>query len=173
MLKASAGTTHLLCPCCGSLLPSTVSNAFALVNSAGVHVCGCALVSQRSLGMLHTSLPVPLSWDSQHLLVAVCVHLVRFGAVSHLVWLLPCINVFCASQLLVSLSGCQLEPYSPECEFEFTSVATRVFKCSHGNEGREQSTLVPVGLLLDCDTCAFTVYNYKVRTPWDKSSFKP
>ena len=90
---------RLVHPHCGSLLPSTVSNAFALVNSTCVHVCGCTLISQRSLGVPHTSLPVPLPQDCQHLSVGAFVHLVRFRAASHHMWPLPCINIFCASHI--------------------------------------------------------------------------
>ena len=155
--KHAQVSMHLVHPYHRSLLPSTVSNAFALVNSTHVHVCGHALISQRSLGVIHTSLPVPLPQDCQCLSVGACVHLVRFRAVSHHMWLLSCINIFHASQLLVFLGGHQLEPHSPEHEREFASVVTQVFKCGHGNEGRKQSTLIPVGLLVDCNTC-------KVRT---------
>ena len=103
----------------GSLLPSNVSNVFALVNSACIHICGCTLISQKSLGMLHTSLPVPLPQDCQCLSVGAHVHLVRFRAASCHMWPLPCINIFNALQLLASLGGHQLESHSPECECEF------------------------------------------------------
>ena len=152
-MKQTQVLMHLVHPCHGSLLPSTVSNTFALVNSILIHISGHALVSQKSLGVPHTSLPVLLLQDCQHLLVGAHVHLVRFRAVSHHVWSLSGVNIFHASQLLVSLGGCQLEPCSLECEHEFTLVAIQVFKCSHGNEGREPSGLVPMGLLVDCDAC--------------------
>ena len=112
------------------------------------------LVSQWSPGVPHTSLPVPLLQDCQHLSVGALVHLVRFRAGIHHMWLLPYINIFCASQLLVSLGGHQLEPHSPECKHKFASVVTQVFKCGHGNEGREQCTFIPMGLLMNCDVCA-------------------
>ena len=146
-------STRLVHPHCRSLLPSTVPNVFALVNNVHIHASGHALVSQRSPGVPHTSLPVLLPQDCQCLLVGVCVHLIRFRAVSHHVWPLPHINIIHTSQLLASQGGHQLEPCSLECECEFTSVATQVFKCSHGNKGREQCALIPVGLLVDCHAC--------------------
>ena len=131
---------------------------FALVNSTCIHINGCALVSQRSQGVPHTSLPVLLLQDCQCLSVGAHVHLVRLRAASHHVWLLPCVNISHRSQLLASLGGHQLEPYRLESGSEFALVVTGVFKCSHGNEGREQSTLIPVGLLVVCDACAQPVW---------------
>ena len=102
-LKHVQVLTCLVHACCGSLLPSTVSNMFALVTH--IHIGGCALVSQRSPGVLPTSLPVHLLQDCQHLSVGAHVHLVRFRAVSHHVWLLPCINILHTSHICEGHQG--------------------------------------------------------------------
>ena len=85
---------HLVHPCCGSLLPSTVFNALALVNIIHVHVGGCALsisVKPRSAAHFSTS--------TASLSVGAHVHLVWFRAASHHMWLLPYINVSRASHI--------------------------------------------------------------------------
>ena len=144
-------STCLVRPRCGSLLPSTVHNMLALdklVNIVRVHVCGCVLSISAKPGSATHFPTSTASAGLQCLSVGACVHLVWFRAASCHVWPLPCVNVFCTSQLLASIGGCQLEPHSLECECKFTSVVTQVFKCGCGNEGREQCTLVPTGLLV-------------------------
>ena len=139
---------RLVHPHHGSLLPSTVFNALALVNIICIHTSGHTLsisVKPRSAAHFSTS---TISTGLQCFSVGALVHLVWFRAVSHHVWPLPHVNVSCTSQLLASLGGCQLEPRSLKPEHKFTSVVTRVCKCSCGNEGREQCTLVPTGLLV-------------------------
>ena len=151
------------------LLPSTVFNMWALVNIICIHAGWCTLsISVKPGSATHFSTSTA-SGGLQHLSVGAHVHLVMLRAVSHHVWLLPHVNISHASQLLVSLGGCQLEPHSLKHECKFTSVATQVFKCSCGNDGREQHALVPMGLLVVWDAL-FVVYNYKVRSSWDKPS---
>ena len=144
---------HLVHPRHGSLLSSTVCKAFALVNSIHIHVSGCPFsISVNPGSATHfpsstasAGLPVPFSW-------CLCA-LGRFRAVSHHMWPPSCINIFCPSQLLASLGGHQLELCSPEYKCKLALVLTQVFKCGHGNKGREQCALVSMGLLVDCDAC--------------------
>ena len=93
---------HLVHPCHGSLLPSTVHNASALVNIIQVHIDGHALsISVKPGSATH----VPTSTASiglQHLSVGACVHLVWFRAASFRMWLPSCANILHASQLLAS-----------------------------------------------------------------------
>ena len=139
---------RLVCPRLRSLLPSTVHNTLACVNITRIHAGGHALsISAKPRSATH----FPTSTTSiglQCLLVGACGHLVCFRAVSHCAWPSPHANVLHASQILASLGGCQLEPCSPKCKCKFAWVATRVFKCSCGNERRKQLALVPMGLLV-------------------------
>ena len=135
---------HLVHPHHRSLLPSTVLNALTLFNIIQVHAGGCALsISAKPGSAIHFSTSTS-STGLQCLSVGACMHLVWFRAVSHNVWLLLRANIFCTSQLLASLGGCQLEPLSPKRECKFASVVTHVFKCCCGNEGREPRALVPL-----------------------------
>ena len=59
----------------------------------------------------------------------------------------------------------QLEPHSPECKHKFASVVTQVFKCSCGNEIREQCALIPMGLLVVWDACAQLVWHIHCLQP--------
>ena len=144
--------------CSGSLLPSTVHSMLALVNIIHIHTSGCTLsisVKPRSATHFPTS---TASTGLQHLLVGAHVHLVWFRAMSHYMWPSPHTNIFHTSKLLVSLGGHQLEPCSPEHEHKFALLAAQVFKYSCGNKGREQHALIPMGLLVVCDTCTQLVW---------------
>ena len=161
-----------------NLLPSTVFNMLALVNIISIHTSGCTLsisVKPRSATHFPTS---TTSTGLQCLLVSACVHLAWFRAVSHHLWPLPCVNIFHASRFLVSLGGHQLEPCSPKCEHKFASVVTE--SSSVAMEMREGSNVLSyqwVYLWFEMPACswhgAFTVYNHKVKTSWDKPSIKP
>ena len=91
---------HLVHPHHGSLLPSTVHNALALVNIIHAHTAGCALsISAKPESVTH----FPTSTTSaglQCLLVGAPMYLVWFRAVSCHVWPLPCANIFCTSDIL-------------------------------------------------------------------------
>ena len=105
--------THIVHPCHGSLLPSTVLNVLALDNIVCVHAGGHTLsisVKPGSAAHFPTS---TTSTGLQHLLVGACVHLVCFRAASRHVWPLPCINIFYTSHIYVYLCilcyvGCQV-----------------------------------------------------------------
>ena len=86
---------HLVHPCHGSLLSSTVHNALALVNIVRVHASSI-LAKPGSTTHFPTS---TASAGLQCLSVGARVHLVRFRAVSHCVWLLPLVNIFRPSHM--------------------------------------------------------------------------
>ena len=134
--------TCLVCPRCGSLLPSTVHNVLACVNIACVHTGGCTLSISAKPGSTTYFPTSTTSAGLQCLLVGACLHLVWFRTASHHVWSLPCTNVLHELQILASLGGHRLEQHSPKCEDKFTSVVTCVFKYGYRNEGREQHTLI-------------------------------
>ena len=134
-LKHTQVSTCLVHPRCGSLLPSTVHNALALVNIVHVHASGHALSISAKPGSATYFPTSTTSTGLQHLSVGPCVHLVWLRAANCHIWPLPCINIFHASQLWASLGGHQLELHSPEREHKFTSVATRVFKKSQNSPG--------------------------------------
>ena len=79
---------HLVRPHHGSLLPSTVHNALALVNIIHVHTDGCALSISVKPGSATDFPTSTASAGLQYLLVGAHVHLVWFRAASRHVWLL-------------------------------------------------------------------------------------
>ena len=90
---------HLVCPCHRSLLPSIVHNTLALVNITHAHTSGHALSISVKPGSATHFPTSTASAGLQCLLACACVHLVWFRAVSHLMWPLPCTNIFHASQI--------------------------------------------------------------------------
>ena len=85
--------THLVHPCHGSLLPSTVFNTLALVNIIHVHAHGRTLTISAKLGSAAHFSTSTASAGLQHLLVCAHVHLVWFRAASRYVWPLSRVNV--------------------------------------------------------------------------------
>ena len=139
---------HLVHPCHGSLVPSTLFNVLALVNIIRIHTGRRALsISAKPGSAAHFSTSTT-SAGLQHLSVGACVHLVSFRAVSCCMWPLPHVNISCTSQLLASLVRHQLEPCSPKLERNITSLVTQVLECGCGNKAREQCALIPMGLLV-------------------------
>ena len=96
-LKHVQVSTCLVHPRCGSLLPSTVHNALALVNIICIYAGGHTLsISVKPGSATH----FPTSTTSaglQHFSVGAHVHLVWFRVVSHCVWPSPHANILHAS----------------------------------------------------------------------------
>ena len=121
-----------MCPHHGSLLPSFVFNALVTVTTqcapVGVHTkhhskaqeC-CSSSSKYRL----CRTAVPFSWCPQELSCGTC-HGPTF---------------LCASQLLVSLGGCQLELRSLECDHKFVLVATQALSAAVEKEGDSRTLL--------------------------------
>ena len=139
---------HLVYPPCRSLLPSTVHNALALVNIVHIHTSGCTSSISAKPGSIAHFPTSTTSSGLQCLSVGGRVHLGLVKSCELLHVTNACIKVFHPSQSWASLGGCQLEWCSLKHKFDTTSVVIQVFKCSCGNKGREQHTLIPMGLLM-------------------------
>ena len=168
---------HLVHPHHGSLLPSTVHNVSALVNIICIHIGGHTLSISAKLGSATHFPTSTASAGLPHLFVGACVHSVWFKAVSHCMWPPPC-AIFCASQLLASLGGHQLEPRSLERKRKFallqpesSSVAVEM------REGSNTLLYQRVYLWFEMPVCSwhgtFTIYNHRVRASWDKPFIEP
>ena len=101
------------------------------------------------------------------------VHLVRFRAVSHHVWWLPMSTFPCIT--IIGIPGWvpagATQPGLPLLQPESSSA---VVEMREGSNVLSYQWVYLWIMMPACNWCStFVVYNYKVRTSWDKPSFEP
>ena len=127
------------------------------------------------MSILPASMPVDVPEVSQQ---SPGVHLVWFRAVSNHVWPSPRANILHASQILASLGGpdwsCTAQNVSislPQLQPKSSSMAVEM------REGSNVLSYQQVYSRFEMPVCswrsAFTVYNHRVRTSWDKPPIEP